>query len=99
MAEDLQRLKDIRSAYRGHCTRNMEAARVIMEAPIPDINKLKDLLKTVIARKDKLALIDSKVENMVDAKDIEAEVQDAEEDLCGGKTFKKLKDEVKRGEK
>ena len=29
----------------------------------------------------------------------EAEVQDAEEDLCGGKTFKKLKDEVKRGEK
>ena len=29
----------------------------------------------------------------------EAEVKDAEEDLCGGKTFKKLKDEVKRGEK
>ena len=29
----------------------------------------------------------------------EAEVQDAEEDLCGGKTFKKLKYEVKRGEK
>ena len=29
----------------------------------------------------------------------EAEVQDADEDLCGGKTFKKLKDEVKRGEK
>ena len=29
----------------------------------------------------------------------EAEVNDAEEDLCGGKTFKKLKDEVKRGEK
>ena len=29
----------------------------------------------------------------------EAEVKDAEEDLCGGKTFKKLKDEVKREEK
>mgnify|MGYP004330644665 FL=1 len=29
----------------------------------------------------------------------EAEVHDAEEDLVAGKTFKKLKDEVKRGEK
>ena len=29
----------------------------------------------------------------------EAEVQDAEEDLVAGKTFKKLKDEVKREEK
>ena len=29
----------------------------------------------------------------------EAEVHDAEEDLVAGKTFKKLKDEVKREEK
>ena len=29
----------------------------------------------------------------------EAEVHDAEEDLLAGKTFKKLKDEVKKGEK
>ena len=29
----------------------------------------------------------------------EAEVHDAEEDLVAGKTFQKLKDEVKRGEK
>ena len=29
----------------------------------------------------------------------EAEVHDAEEDLLAGKTFKKLKAEVKRGEK
>ena len=29
----------------------------------------------------------------------EAEVHDAEEDLLAGKTFKKLKDEVKREEK
>ena len=30
---------------------------------------------------------------------MEAEVHDAEEDLLAGKTFKKLKDEVKKGEK
>ncbi len=29
----------------------------------------------------------------------EAEVHDAEEDLVAGKTFKKLKDEVKKGDK
>ena len=29
----------------------------------------------------------------------EAEVHDAEEDLLAGKTFKKLKDEVKKGDK
>ena len=29
----------------------------------------------------------------------EAEVHDAEEDLLAGKTFKKLKNEVKKGEK
>jgi hypothetical protein len=29
----------------------------------------------------------------------EAEVHDAEEDLVAGKTYKKLKDEVKRGKK
>ena len=30
---------------------------------------------------------------------MEAEVHDAEEDLLAGKTFKKLKDEVKKGDK
>ena len=29
----------------------------------------------------------------------EAEIHDAEEDLLAGKTFKKLKDEVKKGDK
>ena len=77
MAEDLKRMKDVRAAYRGHCTRNVEEAEKLMKTSMPDLNKLKDILEAVSIRREKISFTDDKIENLVDSEDIDTEVQEA----------------------
>ena len=79
MAEEFKRVKDVRAAYRGHCTRNMEQAKMIMGAWTDEtsLEELKDVLETVTSRMEKITLCDDKIEKLAKSEEIEKEVCDA----------------------
>ena len=47
MATDIDRLKDIRAAYKGHCTRNKNVADDVMNSPNPDVEELENILEAL----------------------------------------------------
>ena len=77
MADDLKRLKDVRAAYKGHCTRSMTKAEGIMSSTNPDRDELQNLLEAVSLRREKISLEDQRIENSVEPTDIESEIQGA----------------------
>ena len=80
MAEELKRQKDVRKAYRGHCTQNMKEAETIMFSENEDdstLIKLEDLLQTVTKRMEKITLCDDKIESMASSETVETEISDA----------------------
>ena len=72
MAEDLRRLKSIRGAYKGHCTRNIGAAETIMQCDEPSNEELQTILERVVTRMDAITVVDQKIETKVEENDLEA---------------------------
>ena len=64
MAEnaDLRRLKYIRAAYKGHCTRNITTSETIMAEEEPNLEELETLLERVLTRKEAISVGDQKIE-------------------------------------
>ena len=75
MAEELEKLKAIRGAYRGHCTKNEVVAEQIMSDPDPNLDELRNILEAYTIRLDKITLIDQKIESMIDATGIAEEIE------------------------
>ena len=75
MAPDLERMKNVRTAYKGHCTRNTTRAEVIMSSDNPDVVELENLLENLTLRMEKIVSISGQVLDLVSPDDIEQEVQ------------------------
>ena len=59
--EDMGRLKAVRVAYRGHCTRTINKAKEIMDLDSPDLTGLETLLERLQSRIKKIAAMDDKI--------------------------------------
>ena len=51
-----ERLKNVRAAYKGHCTRNMDAATKLMEDGSNEVDELENLLENLSLRMEKIAV-------------------------------------------
>ena len=92
MATDVNRLKSIRTAYKGHCTRNRKEANEIMTgADNPGIEELESIFEGLSLRMDKITKLDQEIFNTIDEGELANEVDLAaqyEENL--GKFLKRV---------
>ena len=92
MATDINRLKSIRTAYKGHCTRNKKEANEIMSSEDnPDIEELESIFEGLSLRMDKITKLDQEIFNAIDEGELANEVDLAaqyEENL--GKFLKRV---------
>ena len=75
MAEEVKRLKDVRTAYKGHCTRNMQKADGIIGSTEPNLDELDDILEAMSLRRAKISEVDALIEKSVDTTEIDKEIQ------------------------
>ena len=69
------RLKSIRTAYKGHCTRNRNEANAIMDDENdPDIEELESIFEGLSLRMDKITKLDQEIFSAIDENDVAAEV-------------------------
>ena len=74
MATDIDRLKGIRAAYKGHCTRNKNVADDVMNSPNPDIEELENILEALSLGMEKITAIDQQILDSIQADHIDREV-------------------------
>ena len=89
MTENVQRLKDVRAAYKGHNTRAMDKATAMMSSGFPDVEELRGMLEAITLRESKIACIDDKLENAIPTEELEAEIKHAIEYRDTIRNFKK----------
>ena len=58
----LKKLKSVRTAYRGHCTRNIKDASTMMMSDNPDVDDMSNLVDAVTERLRKINQIDEEIE-------------------------------------
>ena len=61
MADDVAKLRSIRTAFKGHCTRNINDATEIMNSDTPDTVRLEVLLEAVSTRFEKITTVNQKI--------------------------------------
>ena len=74
---DTARLKSIRAAYKGHCTRNITRANAIMASTTPELDELDTILERVVNRMEAIAGVDRQIETKVEDGELEAEINEA----------------------
>ena len=75
MGTELARMKSIRTAYKGHCTRNFTAANDMMTEASPNIDELENLLENLTLRMEKIAVLDKQILEALEPDAIDEEVQ------------------------
>ena len=70
----MKRLKTVRAAYRGHCTRAVKAASGIMESHEPDLKSLENTFEGLCSRMEQLSLQNQKIELAVAEDKIDEEI-------------------------
>ena len=58
----LKKLKSVRTAYCGHCTRNIKDASMMMMSDNPDVDDMSNLVDAVTERLRKINQIDEEIE-------------------------------------
>ena len=76
MATDIDRLKGIHAAYKGHCTRNKNVTDDVMNSSNPDIEELENILEALSLRMEKITAIDQQILDSIQADHIDREVHD-----------------------
>ena len=74
MAEELVTLKNIRAAYKGHCTKNEVNSENIMKSAESDYEELESILEAYTLRLEKISVMDQKIEGLIGVDDLTAEV-------------------------
>ena len=74
VATNIDRLKSIRTAYKGHCTRNKNEANVIMDEEDPDIEELESIYEGLSLRMEKISKLDQEIFNAIDDENVANEV-------------------------
>ena len=73
---DVNRLKSIRTAYKGHCTRNKAEANAIMDDGVadPDLEELESIYEGLSLRMEKIAKLDQEIFSAIDEPEVANEV-------------------------
>ena len=88
--EKRRKLKSIRGAYKGHCSRDIAKAKAMMELEIPDTNELEALQARLERRTVEISQMDHTIlMSLDDEKAIEKETEEAldfNDEICGWKS-------------